>query len=206
MSMNRTTILIVILCVSLLATGCASKKYVNSEVGAMEAATGSRMDEVETQVEANQTRLDGQDQTLGELSKTAQEALDRAIAAGELAEGRFLYETVLSDDKVRFAFDDSSLRDTDQQALDIFIDDLKTRDESVYIEIQGHTDSTGEEFYNLGLGEQRSQSVRHYLSSKGGVPLHRMAVISYGETVPIADNSTSEGRATNRRVTLVVLR
>jgi len=179
---------------------------VNSEVGAMEAATGSRMDEVETQVEANQTRLDGQEQTIGDLSKTAQEALDRAMAAGELAEGRFLYETVLSDDKVRFAFDDSSLRDTDQQALNIFIDDLKTRDESVYIEIQGHTDSTGDEGYNLGLGEQRSQSVRHYLSSKGGVPLHRMAVISYGETVPIADNSTSEGRATNRRVTLVVLR
>ena len=132
--------------------------------------------------------------------------MDRAIAAGQLAEGQFLFETVLSDDKVRFGFDNTALGDTAQQALSILVEDLKTRDESVYIEIQGHTDSTGSEPYNLTLGERRSESVRRFLSSTGGVPLNRMAVISYGESAPIADNATSEGRAINRRVTLVVLR
>lgn len=206
MRFNGISIAIVGISVALAATGCASKKYVSSEVGAMEAASGARMDEIETQVESNQSRLDDQGQEISELSQTAQEALERAIAAGKLAEGRFLYETVLSDDKVRFAFDDSALEDGAQQALDMFIDDLKTRDENVYIEIQGHTDSTGDEVYNLGLGEQRGESVRRYLSSAGQVPLHRMAVISYGESAPISDNSTKEGRALNRRVTLVVLK
>lgn len=206
MRFNRISFAIMGISVALAATGCASKKYVSSEVGAMESATGARMDEIETQVESNQTRLDGQEQEISELSQTAQEALERAIAAGKLAEGRFLYETVLSDDKVRFAFDDSSLEGTAQQALDLFIDDLKSRDENVYIEIQGHTDSTGDEAYNLALGEQRGESVRRYLSSEGQVPLHRMAVISYGESAPISDNSTKEGRALNRRVTLVVLK
>ncbi len=206
MSMKRTTAAIVSICVALIATGCASKKYVNSEVSEMEAVSSSRMDGIETQVEANQTRLDDQEMAIGEISQTAQEALDRAIAAGKLAEGQFLYETVFSEDKVRFAFDDATLVSTSTQALDIFVEDLKTSDESVYIEIQGHTDSTGDESYNLVLGERRGESVRRYLSSEGGVPLHRVAVISYGETVPLADNSTSEGRAANRRVTLVVLR
>lgn len=191
---------------SLITVGCASKKYVSSEVDAMEAASSARMDEIETQVESNQTRLDQQEQAIGELSQTAQEALDRAIAAGQLAEGRFLYETVLSDDKVRFAFDDAELSDPAKQALDAFVQDLKSRNEDVYIEIQGHTDSTGEESYNLRLGERRAESVRRYLSSSGGVALHRMAVISYGESAPVSDNSTSDGRAANRRVTLVVLK
>jgi peptidoglycan-associated lipoprotein len=206
MRIKRTTVAIVSICVALIATGCASKKYVNSEVSEMEAVSSSRMDGIETQVEANQTRLDDQEMAIGEISQTAQEALDRAIAAGKLAEGQFLYETVFSEDKVRFAFDDATLVSTSTQALDIFVEDLKTSDESVYIEIQGHTDSTGDESYNLVLGERRGESVRRYLSSEGGVPLHRVAVISYGETVPLADNSTSEGRAANRRVTLVVLR
>jgi peptidoglycan-associated lipoprotein len=202
---TMTLALTAILC-GWIAVGCASKKYVSSEVDALEAANSARMDEIETQVESNQTRLDDQQEAIGELSQTAQEALDRAIAAGKLAEGRFLYETVLSDDKVHFAFDDAKLSEAAQEALNAFISDLKARDENVYIEIQGHTDSTGEESYNFILGERRAESVRRYLSSQGGIPLHRMAVISYGETAPVADNSTREGRAANRRVTLVVLK
>ena len=206
MNHKRITVAAGLILLTTLSIGCASKKYVSSEVGAMEAASGARMDQIETQVEANQTRLDSHEQEIGEMSATAQEALDRAIAAGKLAEGKFLYETVLSDDNVRFGFDDDDLAETAQQALDVFVDDLRTRDENVYIEIQGHTDSTGDEYYNLALGERRSESVRRYLSSEGGIPLHRMAVISYGESAPISDNSTSEGRAANRRVTLVVLK
>jgi outer membrane protein OmpA-like peptidoglycan-associated protein len=191
--------------VVVLATGCASKKYVTTEVAGLEAATSARMDEIESQVEVTQTRLDDHDESIGEISQTAQEALDRAIAAGKLAEGKFLYETVFSDDKVRFGFDQAELTDTARESLNIFIEDLRSRDEDVYIEIQGHTDSIGSEAYNLTLGERRAESVRRHLS-RGGIPLHRMSVISYGKSAPIADNDTSEGRATNRRVTLVVLK
>jgi len=205
MKLRKTAVLILAVMVALVATGCATKKYVTTEVAGLDAANSQRMDGIESQVEDNQSRLDEQDQNMGEISQTAQEALERAIAAGKLAEGTFLFETVFSDDKVRFGFDESNLSDTATQALDIFIDDLKSRDQSVYVEIQGHTDSTGGEAYNLQLGQRRAEAVRRYLSQQG-IPLARMAVISYGMSVPIADNSTSEGRAINRRVTIVVLK
>jgi len=189
---------------ALVASGCATKKYVTTEVAGLEAASGQRMDGIESQVESNQSRLDEQEQNMGEISQTAQEALERAIAAGKLAEGTFLFETIFSDDKVQFGFDQFSLSDTAAQALDIFVEDLKSRDQSVYIEIQGHTDSTGGEAYNLELGQRRAEAVRRYLNQRG-IPLARMSVISYGMAAPIADNSTSEGRSINRRVTIVVL-
>jgi len=202
-STGRTALLLTVM-VALVATGCATKKYVTTEVAGLEAAGSQRMDGIESQVEANQSRLDEQEDSMGEISQTAQEALERAIAAGKLAEGTFLFETVFSDDKVRFGFDESSLSNTATQALDIFVEDLKSRDQSVYIEIQGHTDSTGSEAYNMQLGQQRAEAVRRHLNQQG-IPLARMAVISYGMAAPIADNSTSEGRAINRRVTIVVL-
>jgi len=204
MKQTKSSILLLTLVLALLATGCATKKYVTTEVAGLEAASSQRMDGIEGQVEANQSRLDDQEQSMGEISQTAQEALERAIAAGKLAEGTFLFETVFSDDKVQFGFDESSLSDTAAQALDIFVEDLKSRDESVYIEIQGHTDSTGGEAYNIELGQRRAEAVRRYLNQRG-IPLARMSVISYGMAAPIADNSTPEGRSVNRRVTVVVL-
>ncbi len=198
-------ILPAVLLTALVASGCASKKYVRTELDTHTATSTERMDGIEGQVESNQTRLDLQQQEIVEISQTAQDALDRAIAAGLLAEGKFLYETVLSDDKVRFAFNQSTLSADGMAALDQFVSELRARDENVFIEIQGHTDSVGDDAYNMILGERRAEAVRRYLSQTGGMALHRMSVISYGMTAPIADNATSEGRAMNRRVTLVVL-
>ena len=83
---------------------------------------------------------------------------------------------------------------------------MSERNEEVFIEIQGHTDSIGSEKYNLRLGEARAESVRRYLNSQHGLPLHRLSVISYGESAPLTDNETREDRAQNRRVALVVLK
>jgi len=204
MQLKNTTVFVLAIAMALVATGCATKKYVTTEVAGLEAASSQRMDGIESQVESNQSRLDEQEQNMGEISQTAQEALERAIAAGKLSEGTFLFETIFSDDKVQFGFDEYSISDTATQALDIFVEDLKARDQSVYIEIQGHTDSTGSEAYNLQLGQRRAEAVRRYLNQRG-IPLARMAVISYGMAAPIADNSTTEGRSVNRRVTVVVL-
>ena len=73
-----------------------------------------------------------------------------------------------------------------------------------YIDVLGHTDSTGSEAYNQGLSERRAQAVANYLSARGVSPA-RMATQGYGETVPIADNSTEYGRAQNRRVEIKVV-
>lgn len=197
---------VALLGVALAAGGCATKKYVRTEMETVEQRVDERIDNVETQVEENQSAIRENEERLAEASETAREAYDRAVAAGVLAEGKFLYETVLSSDQVRFALDRSDLSDEAKVVLDEFAAQLKAENENVFIEIQGHTDATGSEQYNLTLGEQRAQNVLRYLNSQHGLPLHRMSAISYGESAPLAENSTREARAQNRRVALVVLK
>lgn len=206
--MKLTPVLVLLPAVALLASGCATKKYVKGEVGAVH----TRVDGVEGELEETQQKLTDHDRrikgaqdTANTASKTAQEALDRAIAAGKLAEGKLLFESVLTDDKVRFSFDKAELSDSGKEAIDVFAAQLKEGNKNVYVEIQGHTDSVGNEEYNYELGEERAEAVRRYLNQTHGLPLHRISVISYGETAPIADNDSRDGRATNRRVVLVVL-
>ena len=81
---------------------------------------------------------------------------------------------------------------------------LVAQDKGVYLEIQGHTDSTGPESWNLLLGKKRAEAVMEYLHKNYHIPLHRMEVISYGSDMPVGDNSTREGRAQNRRVVILV--
>ena len=66
------------------------------------------------------------------------------------------------------------------------------------IVIQGHTDAIGPEDYNQKLSEQRAQAVYEYFISKG-VSSERMQTVGYGESRPVADNSSAQGRALNRR-------
>lgn len=197
---------------ALLAGGCATQKYVDQQVGEQVATVQQRVDGVQAQVEQVQSQLKEHDARIAETtratqaaSKTAQEALERALAAGKLAEGKLLYETVLSDDRVKFSPDSSKLSPEAEALLREFVAKLKAANENVYLEIQGHTDSVGSEEYNLRLGEKRAEAVRRFLSAEG-IPLHRMSVISYGESAPVAENKTREGRAANRRVAIVVLK
>lgn len=200
------------LAVALLAGGCATQKYVDQQVGEQVATVQQRVDGVQAQVEQVQSQLKEHDARILEnaratqaASKTAQEALERALAAGKLAEGKLLYETVLSDDRVKFSPDSSKLSPEAEGLLRVFVAKLKAANENVYLEIQGHTDNVGSEEYNLRLGEKRAEAVRRFLSAEG-IPLHRMSVISYGESAPVADNKSREGRAANRRVVIVVLK
>jgi outer membrane protein OmpA-like peptidoglycan-associated protein len=201
------------LALAVFAMGCATKGYVNDTVGSTEAKVSDRVGGVETQVEQAQMKLKEHDQKLSDhdskistTSKTAQEALERAVAAGKLAEGKLLFETVLTDDQVKFGFDNSVLSKEAKAALDAFAGQLKAENKGVYVEIQGHTDTIGGDAYNEKLGLDRAQAVRYYLARTAGLPLHRMEAISYGEMAPIADNKTRDGRSKNRRVALVVLR
>ena len=193
--------------VALLASGClATRGYVDTQVTESDTRTVERVEGVETQIEENQETLEQHDKRLDEMSDTSREALGRAIEAGKLAEGKLLYETVLTDDEVQFGFDRASLGEASQAALLELASLLMEENTGVYLEIQGHTDSTGSESYNLKLGERRAEAVRTYLNKDQQFPLHRMSIISYGESKPIADNSTVAGRAQNRRVAIVVLK
>lgn len=72
------------------------------------------------------------------------------------------------------------------------------------IDVYGHTDSTGSDAFNQTLSENRAQTVANYLVMRG-VSESRIRSRGYGETMPVADNSTPEGRAQNRRVEIKIV-
>lgn len=220
-TMRTTRALTFLLAASaLLASGCASRQYVKEQLKISQDTTEQRLTQIEDQVETNQTQidqhsetlteqqgqLDAQQQQLAEVSGTARDALSRAQAAGKLAEGKFLYETTLSDSQVGFGLNVAELSADARAALDAFAAQIVAENADVYIEIQGHTDSSGPDAYNYELGLKRAETVKRYLNHQHNFPLHRMSVVSYGESEPVADNDSREGRAKNRRVVLVVLR
>ena len=173
--------------------GCATKDFVREQVAAED-----------TKVQATQTRVDQHETRLGQLDQATKDALDRATAAGKLAEGKFLYSMVLSDDSVKFKNASAKLSPEAEQRLTDFADKLKNDNRNVYLEIQGHTDSRGANATNSRLGEERAEAVRLFMNQHG-VPLNRMSTISYGKQDPVADNKTRTGRAQNRRVVLIVM-
>jgi peptidoglycan-associated lipoprotein len=173
--------------------GCATKKYVNEQVGAVDA----KVVDVSAHVATH-------DQQIATLDQTSREALERATAAGKLAEGKFLFSQVLSDDSMKFRTSQAKLSPEVTARLDAFIDKLKTDNRNVYIEVQGHTDATGPKEFNYRLGEERAEAVRRYLNEHG-VALNRINTISYGSDAPVAPNNTRAGRQANRRVLLIVL-
>jgi peptidoglycan-associated lipoprotein len=173
--------------------GCATKDYVNEHVATVDA-----------RVTATQGQVDRHETHLTQLDQATKDALDRATAAGKLAEGKFLYSMVLSDDSVKFPVDSSKLSPEAQQRLTDFAEKLKTDNRNVYVEIQGHTDGRGSDALNTRLGEQRAEAVRLFMNQHG-VPLNRLSTISYGKADSVADNKTKAGRAQNRRVVLIVM-
>ena len=185
-------------------TACASKRYVSEEVSKSSAASEKRISEVQTQVETAQSRVREHDAKLAELDKSTRDALERAEAAGKLAEGKFVYSLVLSDDAVKFPVNHHELSKDAQAKLMEFAEKLKSENKNVYLEIQGHTDASGGAIYNYKLGEERAEAVRRYLS-KQGIALNRMSTISYGKDEPVDNNKTKVGRAKNRRVVVIVL-
>ena len=185
-------------------SGCATKEFVNQQVSAEDARTQEGFTKQQASLDQHQQTLNQHQDQLAKLDQNTREAMERATAAGKLAEGKFLYEVVLSDDSVKFPLDSSKLSKEAQQRLDDFAAKLKADNRNVYLEIQGHTDRTGNDNVNIQLGEKRAEAVRLFMNEHG-VPLNRMATISYGEKDPVADNKTRTGRAQNRRVVLVVM-
>lgn len=105
--------------------------------------------------------------------------------------------------QVTFGVDSATINPQFQSTLDQVAATLN-KYESTYIDVYGHTDSTGSDAYNQSLSERRAGSVSSYLSSRG-VLSQRIASRGYGESQPIATNATEEGRAANRRVEIRIV-
>jgi outer membrane protein OmpA-like peptidoglycan-associated protein len=190
-----------------LTSGCASKKFVIQEVSAID----QKVEDVSGEVENNQTRLREHDEklsTIGELiaqQDSRLKAVDTKVEeVGVLVRGHLIAKETVRNGDAKFGFDQSELVPDAKAVVDAFAQRLIQENKGVFLEIQGHTDSTGADGYNLGLGKKRAEAVKEYLYKQHRIPLHRMEVISLGSAQPVADNATREGRAQNRRIEILV--
>ncbi len=205
----------VVLC-TLGLMGCATKDFVLETVAPVQTQvtdTQQRVDGLQQGLERNNQELqalDGRvkagDERVVALGRALeQEALARAKLAQSIPEtAKFAMSTVLKDERIRFAKSRAELTGQGGADLDQLLAQLKADNKPVFVEIQGHTDGMGSEAYNKQLGLARAEAVRLHLA-RAGVPLARMATISYGKSAPVAANNTAEGRSQNRRVVLVVM-
>jgi outer membrane protein OmpA-like peptidoglycan-associated protein len=211
------------------ATGCAGKKYVNERIDpvsqrveSLEAASSQQARELD-EIGNHASRADeravsaGQraDEAMRGLSRAEQEASRANRAATEAkseaesaltgldelerrVDGINDYELV-SRHTILFGLESSELTEEAEKTLAKVADDL-VLDVPYVVEIQGFTDTTGDQSYNIDLSERRAQVVLRYLTTKYDIPLHRIHVIGLGSEKPAADNSTRDGRIQNRRV------
>lgn len=100
---------------------------------------------------------------------------------------------------VKFDFDKSQVKEGSFADIKNLADFMAQYPQTTTV-VEGHTDSVGTDAYNQGLSERRANAVRDVLVNQYGLAAERVNAVGYGETRPVADNATSEGRAINRRV------
>ena len=193
-------------------SGCATKKYVGKEVGEVNKKVdnvSAELEKTQERVKRNEVRIDEVNQQsqsgITEAKGSAQQALVKATDAERAAKGKIIYTVTLSNDKVTFPLNRAEVSDDAKKLIDDAIAQLKAENKGVFFEIEGHTDATGPDEFNMKLGEDRAEAVRNYLHDQHGIALNRMQVISYGKTKPAVDNNTKDNRAQNRRVVIKVL-
>jgi outer membrane protein OmpA-like peptidoglycan-associated protein len=209
-------------------TACASKKFVRTSVGEVNDkvdSLGRSVEETQERTRRNEGRISDVDQKAQNAANSAQQAngaatdakntaVDARSAANTVgtkldtfdkASRRLVYEVVLSEDEGNFKFGKAVLPDEIKQRIDQMVSNLKEDPKNVFIEIEGHTDNVGTPIANEKIGLERAQAVERYLYEQHQIPLHKMNVISYGESKPVAPNKTRTDRAKNRRVVIRVL-
>lgn len=113
-------------------------------------------------------------------------------------------ERIIITQKIHFEFGKSLIRPISYPILDDVAELLKRNTQILKVRVEGHTDWIGSDAGNLKLSQRRAEAVRSYLIQKG-VEASRLEAVGYGETRPIADNNTVQGRARNRRTEFKVI-
>jgi peptidoglycan-associated lipoprotein len=209
-------------------SACATKGFVRNSVGEVNdrvETLGQSIEATQQQTKENAARITQVDQKadqVGAAARTAQTAATGAQGAATAAQGtadaaaakasavdaafkRLLFQVVISDEQGNFDLGKADLPEDLRGKLDELAKRLKADPAGNYIEIEGHTDSTGADATNNRLGLARAEAAKRYLYEMYQIPLHKINVISYGEEKPVAPNNTRAGRAQNRRVVIKVL-
>ncbi|HEX2676281.1 MAG TPA: OmpA family protein [Polyangiales bacterium] len=169
----------------------------------LEATQANKAQATRGQLQQAQQQLESERTAKVAAEQKAREALAKLAAANAAQVKEEPRGTVITlAGGVLFASGKAELLPGAQQRLASVADALKD-DEGKHILIEGHTDSRGSEATNLALSQQRANSVRDYFVSRG-IPTERITANGLGSNRPVADNSSAEGRADNRRVEIVI--
>ena len=114
-------------------------------------------------------------------------------------------ETIVVRD-VHFEFNKATLTPADKDVLSTIATRLKQESSTAQLRVTGHTDSVGSDAYNQKLSEKRANSVVQYLVDSGVPRASFVSVAGAGESQPVADNKTADGRAMNRRTEIKINR
>jgi outer membrane protein OmpA-like peptidoglycan-associated protein len=137
---------------------------------------------------------------MDEQEREMRDALAASEAAAVRREGDLLAISLRGD--VTFDYDSATVRPGLYREIDRITDVLIKYPQTV-IRVEGHTDSTGSESYNMDLSQRRADSVKNLIVQRG-VSASRIETVAYGETMAIADNTIESGRAMNRRVEIKI--
>jgi len=166
------------------------------------AATAGQLGRANAQIALQSQALTVEQARREEAEKRAANAVaELAAFASVKQESRGMVITLSG--SVLFVSGRADLLPGAQAKLDEVADALTKQDSEAKIVVEGHTDSQGGDAYNQDLSRRRAQTVRDYLVLRG-IAQDRITAEGFGLTRPIADNSTAEGRANNRRVEIVV--
>jgi outer membrane protein OmpA-like peptidoglycan-associated protein len=222
MKTSKMSLQMAVIAAVTLTQGCATKDYVRETVDPVTGRVSrseTRLDQVDSQISGLGTRVAGTESKLGQVEGRVGKAegrigqvetkADKALA--DLGNLR-LERRLVVDMKNGVAFGNNSvnLSPRARKEIDAFLDsrkgDLDGSEGLPVIVVAGHTDGLGSPDVNYEIGRRRAEAVSRYLITRKQVdPLH-VQTISYGESSPREDNKTSQGRAANRRVEILVYR
>ncbi len=197
----------------LVSQGClATRNWVKEQVDPVSGRvtqTEGRIDKAEGQIGSLSGRMSGVEGKLGQFEGRLGEVDAKAQRALSAIANLRLERKIVIDmkDGANFAFNSAALPASAQREIDGFLSDLKgdAGDGAMFV-VAGHTDNIGNDEYNYELGKKRADAVSRYLITQKKLDPMRVVPVSYGESSPVNDNSTPQGRAKNRRVEILVYR
>lgn len=165
-----------------------------------------RLASLETQLQGQGRRLAETEARAGQAAILGHNALNQAMQGVRRVEGKTLLTVTLTGDRARYPLNLDELDARDIRRLDELIGRLSTLGDDYHLEIQGHSDDNGVVEYNYLLAEAHAKAVARYLHGRGGVPLQRMSVISYGASRASTGQARLVDVGSHQRVEIRVVR
>jgi outer membrane protein OmpA-like peptidoglycan-associated protein len=203
----------------LLTQGCiATRDWVKEQMDPLSSRVSTNEEKFDSQIAALNNRTNGIEGKLGQFEgrlgqyegRLGQVDAKTDKALNTLANLRLERRFVIDmKEGANFAFNSAALLAQAQKEIDGFLSDLKgdaTGADGTIFLVAGHTDNVGSEELNYELGKKRADAVSRYLITQKKLDPLKVVSVSYGESAPLQDNSSSQGRAKNRRVEILVYR